>query len=329
MVVALAGTADRALAAVDLSSGELRWRVDDPGASCRLGAHLLVCTHDRGERDARLVTWDATGPTGEVTPYPYALAAVDLEGGDLLVVEGGSVAPAQLVRVEPDLTQRWRVELDYPGHASDSYTRLTLAGSYVGTAAGSFDVRTGRPDPESGFPEVAVDGSLRTSPRGGWTRVEHPDGSESSVASTDAWLRVDDAFGGPVSITGGDGGVTVRVRGEEEPVWRMDANGCWLVGRVQGVLLRPCFDAIGATTEAYDQLTGELLWTRSEAGGWLSDQIASADTLLLTIGGGVSGIDPRTGDPRWTRPVTGTFADVDAVGGALLVWSDRVLMRLG
>ena len=225
----------------------------------------------------------------------------------------------------------WRTQLTISGRADVGFTGLTLTEVGVVTAAGYFDLATGD---LSGLTtpvdETAADGTVRTVRDDGSTLVSTPAGGERVIPPGELWLTVDDSFGGQVSLTraNDDNDILVRPADADEG-WRLRSTPfCWPVARLAGTLLQWCTDVIGTSTIAYDLSSGERLWRRGEPGGWLSPMIATPDTLLMTTDDGVAGLDPRTGLPRWRISVPGSYVDASAVGDAVLVWSDEVLVRL-
>lgn len=84
-----------------------------------------------------------------------------------------------------------------------------------------------------------------------------------------------------------------------------------------------------------DELTGETLWERTGDPFWSSNgfglptTIATADALLLSSAGAVEAIDPRTGEPLWSRAVPGDVTRMLALEDGLLVFSHDQVIRLG
>lgn len=321
----------RILHALDLDTGHLRWSLADPERTCQLGSTALVCVRDRGGPDAVVATVQPSGATRTIE-LPGALAGVDIGDGEGLVAIVGDVPElAHLVRLDEDGAEVWRTQLTISGRADVGFTGLALTDDGVVTASGYFDLATGDlSGMTTPVDDTAADGAVRTVRDDGSTLVSTPAGGERVVPSGELWLTVDDSFGGQVSLTRANDDDDILVRpADADEGWRLRSTPlCWPVARLAGTLLQWCTDVIGTSTIAYDLSTGERLWQRGEPGGWLSPMIASPDTLLMTTDDGVAGLDPRTGLPRWSIPVPGSYVDAIAVGGTVLVWSDEVLVRL-
>lgn len=320
----------RTMIGLDQGTGSELWRIEDEWRTCQLGSGSITCTADPTAAGAAVIVHDLDSITTQPTviPYPGAISATTLDDGGMLVIEGGTEALAELVRRDADGGELWSVALSFSGLADSSHAHIELLESGVAvTSGGTFDIETG--EPSQGFSGVDAEGTIRTLTDRWATAVTFADGSEVLVPPGEAWLEVDDAFGGPVSLQwGAAGDVTVRWDGGEHTHALFD-SGCWLLMRLQGALVHACPDADGENGHivAVDQKTGEELWRRPS--GTSGGRTASADTIVLTSAGTVEGADPRTGESRWSIPVPGERPGVTAIGDVLIVVTSEALLLLG
>ncbi|WP_420112889.1 PQQ-binding-like beta-propeller repeat protein [Pseudactinotalea sp.] len=323
---------------LDATTGTQRWEIDDPDRSCLPDGTFVTCVQGSGEPEATISVYPATDAPPTVHDYPGAITAVALDDGGLLVAEGGGTGIAMLVRLDTEGEELWRSRLSVSGQAGPGEISLEANGGYVAVSGGIlYDLATGERMDQSMAPvDVAQDGSTRRGGFRGPTVVTTADGTEFLVPPGELWLGVDDAFGGPVSLTfDGDGSVVSTYDGRSERV--LPEGIGWPFARLNGVLLvyadDPTSDA-DATLIGVDELTGNELWRRV---GDLSQSLwpfrwgsvpASADTIVLSSAGRLDGIDPRTGEARWSISLDAESADVHAVDGGLLAWSGGVLTML-
>lgn len=327
------------LVGLDAATGAERWRIEDTDHTCEIGSGAVTCTEHRASPDAIVTIYSADASTSTSVDHPGAMSARALDDGGLLVVEGGTTALADLVRLDAAGNEVWRSQLSFSGLADSGYSHIDVLGdAAIATAGGSVDLATGG-EPTSYSPwfgDTDVNGTARQPTTDGATEVMFTDGATLVVPPEEMWLDVDDAFGGPVSLQGDeitivaawDGGQTTHEVGQPH---------CWLQARLQGALVQTCFndgDLTDSTVMAVDQLTGEQLWERTSSLG-SSTFLASTDTLVLSTDGAIEGVDPRTGESRWSIPVPGQFPRTTTEEGdlvipdGLLVWTDEALMRLG
>lgn len=321
----------RTITAVDISTGEQRWHVADPARTCELSPRVLACVTNEGEPEATITLTGADGTVARTVPHPGALSAIDVDGGGLVVVEGGSGALADVVRIEGFGKERWRHTLSFSGEADWSWTDLEVDGDVaVVPRSGSWDLASGERVAWSEH-ETAHDGTARRV-IDGTTLVTLPDGTELEVPAEEMRLAIDDAFGGPVSLRFAvNAGITATSdEGAVTYVTESDTRLCDPRVRLHGTLVQVCIETSGVSeTElvAVDQLTGQPLWSRTGVG--FRQQVAAMDTLIVSSGTGVEGIDPATGETRWAIPLIDGYPLLTAVDGVILVSTRGTLMRLG
>src|SRR5690606_13765847 len=111
--------------AIHADTGADRWQITS--GTCTLSGDGATCVQGSGSPDAMITVTDDRGQADPV-PYPGAMRAQRLDDGGLLVVEGGSTALAQVVRLAADGTEIWRSALGFSGLADIGWTGFTVAG---------------------------------------------------------------------------------------------------------------------------------------------------------------------------------------------------------
>ncbi|GAB2610094.1 hypothetical protein [Pseudactinotalea suaedae] len=320
---------DSTTVGLDARTGAELWRLTD--GTCVLGADAVTCVQDQGSPDARVTNHAADGTATRPVTHAGAVVATRLDGGGLLVVEGGSTAIAELVRIDDWGAEMWRSRLRYSGLADSGYFGLDVVGGYVSAASGWFDLETGEAR-ELPYLESDANDALRETLEDGSTLVTLADGREVHVPPGELLLEVDDALGGPVSLHSSSDGALVSTWDGGSATFTPSADlDCLLLARLQGALVEQCLPSSGIGTlrmRAIDQLTTEHLWEHTGTTGFGSVP-ATADTLVLSLAGSVQGVDPRTGVPRWSVPVAGVNPRVTVTDDYLIVLTPEAVIRLG
>lgn len=340
---------NRSYLGIDLADGTEVWRYLDEGHTCQ-HALPLVCVQEAGSLSAQVVTVDlADGGLG-TRPYPGALSAA-AAGDDLVVVVKTETLDEDVVLLEPDGTERWRVPVDVVDTQA-GFMRVPIQVSEtgvthiaVGAASLVFDPVLDTVPPldspvvtlelETG--EQQTGGAATFSAKGfildysdGDVVITGPDG-RVTVRDTEQIMH-DDDLGGPVrlEITAAaeflDAATTVAsIRATEEELWRSDP-GCFPGARLRGIVVLYCFGGTEVLV-GVDELTGEQLWKVRELSWVLA---MSPDTLVVTDSAGATlvGVDPRDGRRLWSVAVYGGDAVSRSVaidGGVLLMIGSRMV----
>ncbi len=314
---------------LDAATGAVRLRIEDDDQTCQLGAEAVTCVTDGSTRDAAVVTYPTDGGESVAADHPGAMSALLLDDGGMLVMEGGTTALADLVRLDSSGAELWRSQLAISGMADASYLPIEVTAGTVQTWGGTVDLASGG-DPTT-FPplETAVDGATRTLLHDGTTQLVAADGSEVIIPPGEMWLSTDDAFGGAVSLREEPAGSVVAYwDGGTRTHAPSEGGSCFTSIRLDGVLVQYCDDApdlVNLRLVAIDQATAEQLWERPDSWG---QTLATSDTLVLATNGEAEGIDRRTGETRWSIQVPDGFVRLAVVDGGILAFTTDVVMRL-
>lgn len=320
-----------ALAGIDVETGETVWTLGDASA-CQYTTDRVTCVENAGVQEATVVTIDPADGDRTVVEHAYALAALTVPAGTV-VIEETATDSEDVVLVGPDGAVVWRTETD----AADNTTEPPYVDAWVqdgvlvlGQSSTAVDLATGRTQDATPFP-MDFDG-IDMSYEDGHYSVLLPGGEVELLETEVIFSEVDDDIGGPVALLSDDYQTSFEAvaRDGAVPLWSHDAGDgvCWPAGRLQGLLLLTCED-LGQVAElrAIDQLTGELRWVVrdvvSVAGG-------SKDTVIaLTRDGSVLGVDLREGTTLWQLDVLAApWAQVTELEDGLLLSGDVGLMRL-
>lgn len=305
--------------ALDIDTGVESWRLDDADGTCQL-LDVVACVSAADTDDAVIVTVADDG-TQQRLAHPWALLAMP-SGEDLVVVERTDADRLEaVVLVEPDGTQRWRVEADavdgepdaiWPTfHVDDDHVGLYRTGELIDLETG--DVTAG---------DVHVLGSSTT--------IVTDDGHVVEL-EVDEWpIGIDDDVGGPVVLRTVESTVIVAtVRGSGDELWRLDRTYCYPWMRQQGSIVFGCWGQTGTMTlVALDEVTGQPVWETERDGLPLT---AGAEAILVTTSepSQIVALDPVDGAELWHLPFDGSsFANAYEVEDGLLIWSDRATVRL-
>lgn len=290
---------DRALRAVDLRTGEVRW------SKARTGPDgVLSCT---GEASATtvdvVVCWARTGPPllvvdaadGRVRarhPVPPPTLGHAVVGDDVLLVDrAGDVLVARRVALGTG-RERWRTTVDVPGRLRGRGARPPLVVRHgllvvedattvvLDASTGEVLGRWASPDAGvTGLPGADVvplpDGAFVVRSGTAGSRavraasgvVHHADGRRVPVEGVVAETALTDGSAGHVLLLEADDGsgpalVGVDVRSGHER-WRMPATAVGDGGAGVDVLLRAdgaAVTAVGTTLAALDAASGDVLW---------------------------------------------------------------------
>jgi len=275
---------------IDASVGAARWARGAPGPD---GSVLWVGrAGDVPENDGETVELDPT--TGDVDlagrPADVAVALQDVATGD---VRWTTVVPSsRIVRGSSYECVRWDYvtegSVDVDGAADEATADLEQVWGYL----------------SGGGVQLAGCGiSATLGPDG--ARLDDPDvAGDAAVPYAGGYLRDPSAgssfYGGGVGLYDESG----------EPVRSaiLDADGD-LVWEAPGMLVTPQatdgrsdlrFVTDGIRLTAYDG-AGVELWEADTSGVADRVLVATADTVLVTTGAGLVGLDPSTGRARWTQ----------------------------
>ncbi|GAB2992928.1 outer membrane protein assembly factor BamB family protein [Actinotalea caeni] len=307
---------------LDLETGAERWRHPDPHQRCH-PTTVVTCVVDPGSPDAQVVTIDAA--TGEVTEraHPGAVGAVATDDG-LVVVETTGSVPEDVVLVEPDGAERWRVQADAADESDPPWAPLSLGEGTVrlgfegvGLDLSSGEARDASSSVIGGAMVEMVDDRV----------VIHVDGRSATLEPDELPLMIDDSVGaGAALVQRPDGGLSAQVRGTGEQLWQLDGS-CFPQVRLRGRVVVGCWSPDGAETVGIDEVSGDAVW-RVDSVYWVV--AATGDTLVVVDdASGVLGVDPTSGDVRWAVETQGPAftATLDDAGG-LLVSDESGLTRL-
>lgn len=319
----------RTVSGVDLDTGAIVFTVADPENTCQAGTDTLACVEGRAGQAATVVVRDDQGGTLREVPFPGALSALVLDDDGLAVLEGFDSGVSDLVRIDAEGDELWRAPTSFSGRVDTSYNDLRIVDGSVETATGPFDLATGDRIEDPRWRAVSSDSAGTTvSVTAESTVVTTAGGEQLTLPPDERVLDIDDALGGPIALTGlDDGSLAVHPREDDRPLWTITEDACWLLARLDGVLVMRCFQSTGTQILALDQLSGDPLWERP-GDIWADGLGASDDTLLLTTGDGVSGVDPVTGEERWALPVPGDWMEIETAADAVILVTSEVLVRL-
>lgn len=309
---------------IDLTDGGEVWRHVVAGNACQFEVPL-VCVEGGGSLGAQVVVFDTDDGGRTSRPHPGAIA-VAAAGDDLVVVEATGGMEEDVVLVEPDGGERWRVAVDAADEIDPMWVPLWVSGRGVtlGFAGVTLDLESGEQTTESygtwnGFAleQQGDDEIVATGPSGSVT-----------VSATEHLLLYDDDFGGPVRLESADSGVIASLRSDATELWRSNGADCSPIGRLHGVVVMRCYGPQVTGLIGLDEFSGERLWHLPGA-SWLV--AASRDTVVALDEQQdlVLGVDPRTGATPWSVPMSGgsPMGSV-AIEGGLLVATQTGLMRL-
>lgn len=314
---------------IDATNGDEQWRFE--GGPCVLTTSTATCVTEPATPGAGVVLVDAEGPAAPPLRHPGAMVAMALEDGGMLVIEGGRTALSELLRLDAWGREVWRTRLDFSGLAPSGYWRLGLVGSRVVTSSSTVDLASGEPlDTWAGI-ELSDDGTARESLDDGSMLLTLTDGTQRVLDPDVLWLDIDDAVDGPVSLRWDDGDVVATWEDGSSRIALDVEEDCRPTARLQGTLVVQCLSQ-GPPGETqflgFDQQTGAPLWQRTGL-PWSQQPIASADTFVVSTTEGIEGVDPRTGEPRWSVPIEAAWIFSSAVHDYLVIRTPDVLMRLG
>lgn len=313
---------------VDLVTGGELWRYHAAGATCHQELPV-TCVEQAGTVDATIVTVATDDGALTRTPYPGALGAVAV-GEDLVVAEPGLADIEEVVLLEPDGTERWRVNVDAADTESvPAWVWLSVdRGQAIIEMSGvTIDLQTG---------EIAQQMTY-TFDEDEWAELG-PDGTVTIYNADDSVVLgpseltapIDDDAGGAVVLRQTpDAGLLASVRSTDDELWEQPEANCFPQARLQHRFLLSCWGAAGdERLRAINEVTGETVWERPIS---VWPAAASRDTLLMVdqSEGGLHALDPATGDVRWQLPGEGFFYDTSVDGnGGLLISGESSLIRL-
>ncbi|GAB2610116.1 outer membrane protein assembly factor BamB family protein [Pseudactinotalea suaedae] len=311
---------------IDLATGTEIWRFHDEAQTC--SRYLpIVCVEDPGSTDAVVVTIDTEDGARQTRSHPGAIAAV-LAGDDLAVIEATDVDIENVVLVEPDGTERWRVAADAAETASDPvYAQLRVSSTSVliDFSAIEIDLVTGAQAPTTRWPlgdGVEVELGSDSTPI-----VTTADG-RFELGPGEAWLSIDDDLGGPIVLTqAGDTLLAASRRIDETELWLRTDEECYFSARLGGTVLAMCWGPQNERVLALDKLTGGTRW---ELPGAMAIG-ASREVFLMSDPreGRVLAVDAVDGSTLWSLPVpVGSYASVTELSDGVLLTTDTELMRL-
>lgn len=320
--------AGRSVIGVDMATGDQTWFFEDADHTCQW-AVPLVCVQDAGTKRAVVVRIATADGTRAATPYPMAVAAV-AAGEDIVVVVSTGSDIEDVVLVEPDGSERWRVQAD----AADSSSTPAWVSLQVREEAVSLDYPGVSLDLETGE-QTLLDWYMLDGDRwveiqpGGVVAIETPDG-RMSVGVDELLLWFDDDAGGPVVLRQHHSGqIVASLRETGDELWRIVEENCWPQARIRQSLVLSCWDGRGEERlVGLDEVTGAVRW---EIAGSTWPVTASHDTLLLFDEGSASmfAIDPRNGVEHWRMPWQGTYLSAhDQLPDGLLLSDEDSLTRI-
>jgi len=311
---------------IDLATGTEVWRFHDEARTCSRTLPI-VCVDDPGSTDAVLVTIDAEDGTRQTRPHPGAVAAV-LAGDDLAVIEATDVSIEDVVLVEPDGTERWRVAADVADTTSDpvyAQLRVTSTSVLIDFSAIEIDLLTGALSPTTRWPlEDGVEVELGPDR----TPIINTADGRFELHPSEAWLSPDDDLGGPIVLAqGGDTVLAASRRIDGAVLWQRTEQECYFSARLGGSVLAQCWGPANERVLALDQLTGGTRWELANgvAIGATSDVFLMSDPWE----GSVLAIDAADGSTLWSLPVpANSYPRIIELSDGVLLATDTRLIRL-
>lgn len=316
------------IVALDMTDGTEAWRYQMQDVTCQQTLPI-TCIEEPGTADASIVTIDSADGTRTRTPYPGAIGAVTA-GEDLVVVEEGQADIEVLVLIEPDGTERWRVQADAADTTSvPAWVWLWVDGDHVvvDMSGVMIDLRSGEIEQRATY----------TIGNGEWVEIG-PDGSATihtpngdvTLDVNDLATRYDDDAGGPVVLRQDrDGLLLAALRGTDEELWRVAGDdSCYPEARLQHRFVLSCWGATGGgRLLGVDELSGETLW-EMDVSVW---SIMASRDALVTVDQGLGGmlaLNPATGEEWWRLPGAAYYNATSDGSDGLLVTSDSRISRL-
>lgn len=327
VVVAMDYDVDESAVGIDFTTGEELWRYGMPGSTACQWGEAGVCVEDPGTSEAIIVTIDLQDGTRTAEPYPDAVAALPVADGRV-VIEATDGELEEIVLVEPDGRERWRVTADAAEVYADSVwvdvwvTDESLLLRMSGTA---IDLESGVAIPH--FQWNLTDEIWVTRTDDDDFEVTTPDGT-FTLLPEEVWLPWDDDLGGQIAVTQtGVSAIIAVSRSGGETLWRIESPECYLSARLLGSLVTQCWGTEGDRLHAVDQLTGETRWELQGAhavGAASHALLASADAGRTLLG-----VDPLTGEVLWSIDLSGPLGmQATPLSDGALVATDLAVLRL-
>ena len=314
----------RDMIGIDLETGAEMWRYEDSSATCQWN-ETLVCVEQPGDPDAAIVEIDIEDGAHSLSPYPGAAAAVRT-GDALIVVEATDSATEEVVLLEADGTERWRVRADAAEletdpvwvqlQVTDTAVVLQFSGTEIELSSGEVQAVTTWTVGDGVEVQVGENGPVVSTPDG---RVE--------LETDEIWLAYDDDVGGPLVVhQRPPGTIEVTQRADGIQVWQSPSEDCYPAARLRGVLVSQCWDSAGIHLVGLSLLTGDELW---EHAGWLTAASATAVLVVDDTQQALTAVDALTGSEHWAIDTGAGFYGVAAsTPDGILLSTDTSLTRL-
>lgn len=311
---------------LDLADGTEVWRYFDGGNTCQYDLPL-VCIEGAGSPSAQIVLLDTDDGSLTTRAHPSAISAT-VAGDDLVVIEDTDRADEDVVLVEPDGSERWRVAVD----AADELTfpvwaPMWISGTSVslGVSGVTLDLETGEQTTQT-FP--TWNGLTLQMQDDGSTLVTGPEGS-FTLSADEGLLQYDDDLGGPVRLEYAETGVVASLRSDGTELWRSAGPDCFPTGRLRGVVIMQCYGPQTSGLVGIDEITGERLW-HLPGTSWVVAASREHLVALDEVQDVVIGVDPRDGTVPWSVPMDGgsPMGSAIALDDGLLVATETEVMRL-
>ncbi|WP_420112892.1 PQQ-binding-like beta-propeller repeat protein [Pseudactinotalea sp.] len=310
---------------LDLATGAERWSHTVPDGTCQWSDQGM-CVENPATPEAAIVTIDIEDGTRVAQPYPGAVGAASVPGGRVVIEATGNEAE-ELVLIEDDGTERWRVTAD-AAQVSDEGVwvdlAVTEASLILPMSSSEIDLETGATAISSRW-WFSEDLWIEATDSGDYV-VTTADGS-FTLAPEESWLSWDDDFGGPIALRHDGMGLIADRRADREQLWRIETSECYWNARLLGSVILQCWDADSYRLHTVDQLTGETRWELSRAVviGASRDLLLVADQHNHTL----LAVEPRAGDIRWSLPIASAASGaVTEVPGGILIAADSAVVRL-
>lgn len=311
---------------IDLATGAERWRYPVPNGTCQW-SDRGICVEEAATPEATIIMIDLDDGTRVAEPHPGAVGAITVPGG-IVVVEATDDQAEEIVLIEPDGTERWRITAEAADVSSEGAwvemqvtadsVIMAMSGTEIELATGSVTTAYRWSLSEDIWIEATDTGdALVTTPEGSFTLVQD-----------ETWLSWDDDFGGPIALRQDAGtGLMADRRADGTQLWRIATTDCYATARILGTVVTQCWGSDGERLHAIDQLTGQTRWELERA------TVVGASRHVLLVANNTDrilhAVDPIRGDVLWSIPIPSILSGrVTEIPGGVLVPTDTTLVRL-